>query len=158
MSTRSLTYQQSVFKRYHSDKHLSEFSPTRWRQKSTGIDMEQNYVTVTLCYSFRQRTGGRLGEHPLEWLWRNPLPGGVQSKVSGLRKTLPKFAAWQSRIGSSISTSQSINLFFENQRCKAIKYKYGDSRGSQIEKHIVHWTRRKLYIWKYKLQATVMLI
>ena len=23
--------------------------PTRWRQKSTGIDMEQNYVTVTLC-------------------------------------------------------------------------------------------------------------
>ena len=48
--------------------------------------MEQNYVTVTLCYSFRQRTGGRLGEHPLEWLWRNPLPGGVQSKVSGLRK------------------------------------------------------------------------
>ena len=26
-----------------------EFLPTRWRQKSTGIDMEQNYVTVTLC-------------------------------------------------------------------------------------------------------------
>ena len=25
------------------------FLPTRWRQKSTGIDMEQNYVTVTLC-------------------------------------------------------------------------------------------------------------
>ena len=23
--------------------------PTRWRQKSTGIDMEQNYATVTLC-------------------------------------------------------------------------------------------------------------
>jgi len=22
---------------------------TRWRQKSTGIDVEQNYVTVTLC-------------------------------------------------------------------------------------------------------------
>ena len=35
-------------KRYHSDKHFSEFLPTRWRQKSTGIDMEQNYVTVTL--------------------------------------------------------------------------------------------------------------
>jgi len=40
--------QRSVFKRYHSDKHLSEFVPTRWRQKSTGIDMEQNYVIVTL--------------------------------------------------------------------------------------------------------------
>ena len=24
------------------------FLPTRWRQKLTGIDMEQNYVTVTL--------------------------------------------------------------------------------------------------------------
>ena len=34
------------FKRYHSDKHFPEFLPTRWRQKSTGIDMEQNYVTV----------------------------------------------------------------------------------------------------------------
>jgi len=43
-----MTYQQSVFKRYHSDKHFSEFLPTRWRQKSAGTDMEQNYVTVTL--------------------------------------------------------------------------------------------------------------
>jgi len=31
------------------DKHFSEFLPARWRQKSTGIDMEQNYVTVTLA-------------------------------------------------------------------------------------------------------------
>jgi len=29
--------------------NISEFLPTRWWQKSTGIDMEQNYVTVTLC-------------------------------------------------------------------------------------------------------------
>jgi len=36
----TLTYQESVFKRYHSDEHFSEFLPTRWRQKSTGIDME----------------------------------------------------------------------------------------------------------------------
>jgi len=99
MSIWSLTYQQSVFKHYHSDKHFSEFynlgnsnyrqrnsaqcraelsaewnrvkvnlfyrmrSPygechrnsetqfyvyVRWRQNSTGIDMEQNRVTVTL--------------------------------------------------------------------------------------------------------------
>jgi len=48
MSIWSLTYQQSVFKRYHSDIHFSEFLPTRWRKKTTGIDMEQNYVTVTL--------------------------------------------------------------------------------------------------------------
>ena len=52
MATLSLTYQQSVFKRYHSDKHFSEFLPTGWRQKSTGIDTERNYVTVTLCIGF----------------------------------------------------------------------------------------------------------
>ena len=34
-------------KRHHSDKHFSEFLPTRWRQKI--IDMEQDYVTVTRC-------------------------------------------------------------------------------------------------------------
>jgi len=43
-----LTCQQSVFKRYHSDKHFSQFLPTKWRQKSTGIDMEQHYVTVSI--------------------------------------------------------------------------------------------------------------
>jgi len=30
---------------------LSEFLPTWWRQKLTGIDTEQDYVTVTLCIS-----------------------------------------------------------------------------------------------------------
>ena len=41
--------QQSVFQRYHGDKKFSRVLPTRWRQKTTGIDMEQNHVTVTLC-------------------------------------------------------------------------------------------------------------
>ena len=45
----SLSYQQSVFKRCHSDKHFSEFLPARWRQKSTGIDVERKYATVSLC-------------------------------------------------------------------------------------------------------------
>ena len=36
MSVWSLTYHQSVFKRYHSDKTFWEFLPTRWRQISTG--------------------------------------------------------------------------------------------------------------------------
>ena len=58
MSTWS-TYQQNVFKRYHSDKHFSEFLPTKWRQKSTGIDMELNYVTVTPCICNRL-TGSEL--------------------------------------------------------------------------------------------------
>ena len=29
--------------RYHSDKYFSEFLPTRWRQKSTGIDTTTVY-------------------------------------------------------------------------------------------------------------------
>jgi len=49
-----LTYEQSVFNRYNSDKHFSQFLPTRWRQKSTGIDMEQNYATVTPCIQLAQ--------------------------------------------------------------------------------------------------------
>jgi len=49
MSTLSLTHRQSVFERCHSDRRFSEFLPARWRQKSTGIDMEQNYVTVAPC-------------------------------------------------------------------------------------------------------------
>ena len=40
---RPLAYQQSVFKRYRSAKHFSDFFlSTRWRQKSTGIDMKQS--------------------------------------------------------------------------------------------------------------------
>jgi len=49
MSVWSVTYKQSVFRRYHSDNHFSAFLPTKCRQKSTGIDKGQNYVTVTLC-------------------------------------------------------------------------------------------------------------
>jgi len=48
MSTSSLYYQQSVFKRYRIDKYLSDFLPARWRKKISCIDMEQNYVTVTV--------------------------------------------------------------------------------------------------------------
>ena len=43
-----MTYQQSVFKRHHSDKHFLEFYLQDGGKKSTGIDMEQNYVTVTV--------------------------------------------------------------------------------------------------------------
>ena len=48
MSIWSQTYRQSVFKCYQWQPSLRVLR-TRWRQKSTGIDMEQNYVTVTLC-------------------------------------------------------------------------------------------------------------
>jgi len=50
MSMWSLTYQQSVFKRYNSDKNFSEFLPTRWRQKSTGIYMEK-ITSLSLKYT-----------------------------------------------------------------------------------------------------------
>jgi len=43
-----MTYQQSVFKHYHSDRHFSQFYLQDGGKKPTGIDMEQNYVTVTL--------------------------------------------------------------------------------------------------------------
>ena len=43
--------QQSVFKRNHSDKHFQEFLPTRWQQKSTGIDMEQKIRQCHPMYS-----------------------------------------------------------------------------------------------------------
>jgi len=42
-----MTYQQSVFMCDHSDKHFSRVF-TKMAAKSTGIDMEQNDVTVTL--------------------------------------------------------------------------------------------------------------
>ena len=86
MSMRSLTYQQSVFKRYHGNKHFSEFVPTRWRQKSTGIDMEQNYVTVTLCitnYCERLR---------LVW-WRD---ASVQSIYTVSQKKDPRHLGYNS--------------------------------------------------------------
>jgi len=49
----SLTYQQNVFRKYHSrpNRFLSGL-PTRWRRKTAGVDMKQNYVTVTLCVMF----------------------------------------------------------------------------------------------------------
>ena len=37
------------FKRYHGDKHFSEFFSYKMSAKSTGIDMAQNYVIITLC-------------------------------------------------------------------------------------------------------------
>jgi len=61
MSIWSLTSQQSVFKRYRIDEHFWEFLPTKWRQKSTGIDIEQNYVSVTLrIHVMLQTTGWEL--------------------------------------------------------------------------------------------------
>jgi len=37
-------------KRYNSDKYFSEFLPTRWRQKSAGVDIKENYVNCHPMY------------------------------------------------------------------------------------------------------------
>ena len=44
MSTRSLTYQQSVFNRYHSDRHSLQDG----RKNRLALIWKKNYVTVTL--------------------------------------------------------------------------------------------------------------
>jgi len=48
MSIGSLTYEQSVFKHCRSDKHLSQFYLQDGGKNSLGVDMELNYVTVTV--------------------------------------------------------------------------------------------------------------
>jgi len=74
MSTGSPTCRQSAFKRHHSDKHFSEFLPARWRRKSTGIDMEQNYVTVNLCIFY-----------------------GVQNTIAWLRRRTFTVTGWRTQ-------------------------------------------------------------
>jgi len=49
---KSLAYQQSVLKRYDSFTY-------KIAVESSGIDMEQNYVTVTLCIKTLQITAVR---------------------------------------------------------------------------------------------------
>ena len=49
MFIRSLTYQQSAFKRCHSGKHFSQSFYLQDGGKNQLTDMEQNYATVALC-------------------------------------------------------------------------------------------------------------
>jgi len=48
MFTWSWTYRQNVFK-WEQSKNISKSLPSRWWRKPAGIDMERNYVSVTLC-------------------------------------------------------------------------------------------------------------
>jgi len=45
----SLSCQQSVFQRYHSEKHLSRVLPTRWRRKPAGIEITSLSPYVFQC-------------------------------------------------------------------------------------------------------------
>jgi len=101
MSVWSLTYQQSVFQRYHSDKHFSEILPTRWRQKATGVDMEQNYVTLSYVY----------------WTW---VTKGQHSTQATLLSTIASFYFRVSRAlnfsGSATTTVESSTWWAWSRR------------------------------------------
>ena len=45
----SLSCQQSVFQRYHSEKHLSRVLPTRWRRKPASIEITSLSPYVFQC-------------------------------------------------------------------------------------------------------------
>jgi len=51
MSIWSVTYQQRVFKHYHSGKHFSKF----YLQDGGKNQPQQNYVTVTLCIQYQRQ-------------------------------------------------------------------------------------------------------
>jgi len=55
MSVRSLTYQLSVLSAIIATNISHSFYLQDGGKKSTGIDMEQNYVTDILCISFCSR-------------------------------------------------------------------------------------------------------
>ena len=51
--------------------------PTRWRQKSTGIDMKQNYVTITLCIDRQNRETNRRRRHRMTRRWKRTGRDGI---------------------------------------------------------------------------------
>ena len=59
----------------HSDRHFLEFYYKMAAKKSTGIDIEQNYVTVTLQYTegemMSQNIWPRYDRHFVGITWHN---------------------------------------------------------------------------------------
>ena len=123
MCTWSMTYQQSVFKRYHSDRHLSEFLPTRWRQKSTGIDMEQNYVTVIICITAMW--------HRSHGMWR-----AGSMKLSGVRPSAIK----------AIMGLVALTAWGDELDCG---WHSEDDDEWHFQQHLLNWdTRVELKCWR----------
>jgi len=56
MSAWSLTRQESIFKRYHGDKYLSEFYRQEDGENQLADIWEKKYETVTLCGSVAERS------------------------------------------------------------------------------------------------------
>jgi len=85
-------YRQSVFNRDHSDKHLSEFLPTRWRHPMHCVRWNAvSWVIATeraLLFPFRHAVVGAVPRHndappacPLSWSYCRPLALGDRTET-----------------------------------------------------------------------------
>jgi len=86
-------------KRYRSDKHFSEFLSTRWWQKSTGTDMEQNYATITQCI----RLGVSCSSKCMNVIWTVLLSRSSASLTVVVWPTVSCFADWSKRCHVTLS-------------------------------------------------------
>jgi len=99
-------------KRHHSDKHFSEFLPTRWRQKSTGKDMEPKLYhrhpmyRPTCCFSSAARYK-RLNPEYSRGIRNVPLPA-QQPTARQILSRSPSGASRQLTLNVTRSTQPCI--------------------------------------------------
>ena len=105
------------------------FLPTRRRQKSTGTDMEQNYVTVTLCRRWLS----------IKCNWKHWL-----SQTNRLTPTLQKVTA---------ATTASVNNF------PCMKKSHNSNRPSDSETHLtIYHTVLQPQIFKLTTSSSVTIL
>ena len=126
MSLWSLTGQQRVFKRYHSKK-VMRVLPTKRRRKPAGIDMERNYVTVTLSIvneQMKSKKASRSRSHrPVEHKHRDNFAVVVTYLLFKIQVYFSADHAWQHEcidkkissefLPSSFSESWPVTLLFD---------------------------------------------
>jgi len=81
----------------NSDKHFSEFLPTRLRQKSTTIDIEQNYAVVSIIWNsqyFASWLEKAYSGPQNWWFWRVSTPkwGAISTKPPCLEIIVSKLS------------------------------------------------------------------
>jgi len=105
MSIWSLTYRQSVFKRYHSHKHFSEFLPTTWRQKSASIRYGTKLRHCHPMYSQYRASMASRGKKVLN----RPVGDEIRYPQSSRSKTKPATTArFESPSRHAISTTMPL--------------------------------------------------
>jgi len=112
MSVWSPTCQRSLFKRYHSDKHLSEFLPTKWRQKINwhryGTKLRHCHPMYTIVDDSEKKKrhhSRRSGGHSLSWNTHEQR--SKNSSVIDLRKLLICIAGANATSGLVYATKKS---------------------------------------------------